>query len=136
LLEAAAAAGLIRVERADLDRGPRERSGLALDEPLCQRRRPAAAVADGLELVDELGDAEELRHRAERQTAEVLREPGGNYARAASDERLHRLDDRLVEELHLVDADDLVPGGDAEDVGRVPRGDGAELRPRVADDVG
>src|SRR5207247_7536972 len=118
----------------DLDRGPRERSGLALDEPLCQRRRPAAAVADGLELVDELGDAEELRHRAERQTAEVLREPGGNYARAASDERLHRLDDRLVEELHLIDADDLVAGGDAADVDRALGRHGAELGARMTDD--
>ena len=63
---------------------PLERRGLAVDEPLRHRRRPAAAVAHRLELVDELGDAEQRRHRAERQPAEVLGEPGSDDARAVA----------------------------------------------------
>ena len=73
-LEAGAAARLVRVERANLDRLAAERRRAAIDEPLRHRRRAAAAVADGLELVDEFGDAQQRRHRAERLPAEVLRE--------------------------------------------------------------
>src|SRR5581483_5139727 len=69
------AARFVRVERPDLDRLAFERRGLAVHEPLRHRRRTAAAVAHRLELVDELGDAEQRRHRAERQPAEVLCEP-------------------------------------------------------------
>jgi hypothetical protein len=70
-----AAARFIRVERADDDRRAVRGSGVAVDEPLRHRRGPAAAVADGLQLVHELGTAQQLRHRAEREAAEVLVEP-------------------------------------------------------------
>src|SRR5437588_700509 len=99
----AAAARLVRVERPDDDCGAVGGSGRPVDEPLRHRRRAAAAMADGLELVDELGAAEELRHRAERKAAEVLVEPAGNYPRAVLDERVDHQHDLLREELHLVD---------------------------------
>src|SRR5207237_808494 len=72
------------------------------------RRRAAAAMADSFELVDELRDAEQRRHAAERLPAEVLREAGRDDARPACDELLDRLDDPVVEELHLVDPDRVV----------------------------
>ena len=104
---AVAAAGLVRVERADDDRLARIRSGLPVDETLGGRGGAAAAVADGLELVDELGPCEELGHGPERLTPEVLVEAGGDHADAAVGERERGVDDRRLEELRLVDADDL-----------------------------
>ena len=65
----------------------------------------------GLQLVDELGEAEQERHRAEGLAAEVAVEPGRDDARAARDELLHRVDDRRLEELRLVDADRVVAVG-------------------------
>src|SRR5665213_3183965 len=102
-LEARTAARLVGIERSDLDRRTVERGRLAVDEPLCHRRRPAATVADRFELVDELRDAEEGRHGAERQPAEVLREPGCDDTCAVRDKDVDRVDDLVVEELHLVD---------------------------------
>ncbi len=96
---------------------------------------PAAAVADGLELVDELGAAEELGHGAERKAAEVLVEAGGDDARSVLDEALDDVDDLRREELHLVDADRVVAARDPDDLLRPRHGDGAHLRARVADDV-
>ena len=66
-LVAAPAPGLVGVERADLDRVARERSGAALDQTLGPCGRAAAAVADGLELVDEFGTGPSTR--ASRRTA-------------------------------------------------------------------
>ena len=65
-------------------------------------------MAHRFQLVDELRDAEQCGHRAERQAAEVLRKPGCDDARAVGDERVDRVDDPLVEELHLVDSDRVV----------------------------
>ena len=73
-------------------------------------------MADGLQLVDELCAAEQLGHRAERQAAEVLVEPGRDDARAALDEDVDHEHDLRGEELHLVDADDVVALGEAGDV--------------------
>src|SRR5204862_4363878 len=101
-LVAGAAARLVRVVRADHDRLACERRGHPADEALRHRRGTAAAVADRLELVDELGQAEQCRQLAERAAAEVLREPRGDDARSPPDEGLDRVDDALVEELHLV----------------------------------
>src|SRR6478609_6935170 len=61
-LVARAAARLVLFERA-------------VDEPLGHGCRPAAAVTDGLQLVHELGAAQQLRHGGEREAAEVLVEP-------------------------------------------------------------
>src|SRR5581483_6206160 len=100
-LVAAAAARLVRIERADDDRRSVRRCRRAVDEPLRHRRRAAAAMTDGLQLVDELRAAEQLGHRAERQSAEVLVEPRGDDARAALDEGVDCEDDLRLEELHL-----------------------------------
>ena len=64
-------------------------------------------MADGLQLVHELGVREELRHRAEGKAAEVLVEPGDDDADAAIREVERAARRRLAEELHLVDPDDV-----------------------------
>src|SRR5947209_7557481 len=79
-LVAAAAAGLVLLERADDDRRSVGRRGSAVDEPLRHRRGTAAAVAYRLQLVDELGAAEQLRHHTEREASEVLVEAAGDDA--------------------------------------------------------
>ena len=115
-LVAGAAARLVRVERTDDDRLAVGRCREAVDESLRHRRRPAAAMADGLQLVDELGPAEQLGHRAERQAAEVLVEAGGDDARAALDQALDHVDDLWREELDLVDPDDVVAVSEPDDL--------------------
>ena len=45
-------------------------------------------------------------------------------------------DDRVVEELHLVDADDVVPGRAGDELGDAVDRDGPHACPRVRDDVG
>ena len=98
---AGAAARLVRVERTDDDRRAVGRRRVAVDEPLRHRRWAAAAVADGLQLVDELRAAEQLRHRSERATAEVLVESCGDDPRAPRDEHVDHEHDFRREELHL-----------------------------------
>ena len=120
-LVARAAARLVLLERADDDRRAVGGSGRAVDEPLRHRRRAAAAVADRLQLVDELGAAEELGHRAEREAAEVLVEPAGDDALPRLDEAVEDEQDLGREELNLVDADDVVALDEAGDVGRARR---------------
>ncbi len=92
-------------------------------------------MADCLQLVDELRAAEQLRHRAERQTAEVLVEPGRDDSCAALDEHVDHEHDLRREELHLVDADHVVALPQPRDVLGPRDRDGAHLRPCVADDV-
>src|SRR5581483_5394897 len=132
---ARAAARLVRVERADDDRLAVRRRGEAVHEALRHRRRTAAAVADGLELVHELGPGEQLGHGAERKPAKVLVEPGDDDALAALDQPLDHADDLEVEELHLVDPDGVVAVREADDLLRARDRDSAHLRARVADDV-
>ena len=132
---AVAASSLVRVERADDDRLTRVRRGLAVDEPLGRRRRAAATVADGLELVDELGAREELGHRPEGLSAEVLVEPGGDYPNAALGERERSVDDRRLEELHLVDPDDVAASRPGDELRAAVDRDGGHAHPRVADHV-
>ena len=133
---AVAAARFVRVERADDDRLTRVGRGPPVDQPLRRRRRPAAAVANGLQLVDELGAGEELGHRAERQAAEVLVEARGDDANAAVSERERGVDDRRLEELHLVDPDDVAAAGPRDELGAAVDRDGGHPHARVADDVG
>ena len=96
-------------------RAPRRRSSRPSTAPAGRRRaaasslRAAAAVADGLQLVHELRVGEKLRHDAEGQAPEVLIEPGRDHPDAAVGQRERRTHDRVVEELHLVDADHVVP---------------------------
>ena len=106
-LVAVAAACLVLLGRADDDRLARVRRRAPVDEPLRRRRRAAAAVADGLQLVDELGVREELRHRPEGEPSEVLVEAGDDDPDAAVRELERVRDDRVLEELHLVDPDDV-----------------------------
>ena len=81
-LVAVAAACLVLLRRADHDRVAGVRRRPAVDEPLRRRRRSAAAVADGLQLVDELGMRQQNGHRPERLAPEVLVEPCRHDARA------------------------------------------------------
>ena len=133
---AVAAACLVRVERADDDRLPRVRRGLAVHEPLGRRRRAAATVADGLELVDELGTRKELGHRPERLSAEVLVEPGCDHSRAAQGECERGVDDRRLEELHLVDPHDLAAARACNELRTAVDRYGGHAHARVADDIG
>ena len=135
-LVAVAAAGLVGVERADDDRLARVRRRPAVDEPLGRRRGAAAAVADGLQLVHELGVGEQLRHDAEGQPAEVLVEARDDDPDPAVGQRERRTDDRVVEELHLVDADHVVPGRAGDELRDAVDRDGPHPCARVRDDVG
>ena len=67
--------------------------------------------------------------------AEVLREAAGDDPCAVPDERVDRVDDPLVEELHLVDADRVVAGREPAHLVARLRRDGAHLRAGVRDDV-
>ena len=92
-------------------------------------------MADGLQLVDELGAAEQLRHRPEREAAEVLVQPARDDPHPTLDEAVEDEGDLRREELDLVDADDVVAVHQAGDVGRVVDGDRAHTRAGMADDV-
>jgi len=88
-------------------------------------------MADGLELVHELGIREEVGHDAERQPAEVLIEAGDDDAHTAVCERQRRIDDATVEELHLVDADHIVAGAAGNELGHAFDGNGPHPRARM-----
>ena len=92
-------------------------------------------MADRLQLVDELGAAEQLGHRAEREAAEVLVEAARDDAepRSTRPSRMSTISRR--EELNLVDADDVVAVDEAGDVGGVVDRDRPHLGAGVADDV-
>jgi hypothetical protein len=72
----------------------------------------------------------------ERKAPEVLVEPGRDDAGAAVRERERRVDDGLVEELHLVDADHVEAVCTREDVGDAVHRDGAHAHAGMAHDVG
>ena len=79
-------------------------------------------MADGLQLVDELGVREQLGHRPERQPTEVLVEPRRDHAGAAVGERERGADDLLLEELGLVDPDHLEPARALDELGHAATG--------------
>ncbi len=116
-LVAATAPGLVGVERADFDRVARERSGAALDQTLGPCGRAAAAVTDGLELVDEFGTGPQLGHRDERLGPEVVSRARDDHARAALGQLHSDVDDRVLEEVQLVEADHVVLLGEPRHVG-------------------
>src|SRR4029077_3900098 len=98
---------LVRFPAADHDRGTVPEGGLAVDEALVAAGRTAAGHADGLELVDDLGDREERGHGAERQAAEIHVDAGQHDAHTLIRERVRDGDDAIVQELHFVDRDDF-----------------------------
>jgi hypothetical protein len=132
---AVAASGLVAVEGPDDDRLTRVGSGLPVDEPLGRRRGPTAAVTHGLQLVDELRAGEQRGHRPERETAEVLVEAGGDHADPAVGQGERGVDDRLLEELDLVDSHCLASARAGDELGRAVDRDRRHPNPRVADDV-
>src|SRR5947199_13898 len=135
VLAQSAAARLVGIESADDDRRAVGRRRVPVDESLRHRGRSAAAVADGLELVDELRTAQELGERSERPPAEVLVEARGDDARSPCDQHVDHEHDLGGEELHLVDPDHVVAVGEPRNVLGPRDGDGAHLRAGVADDV-
>ena len=106
-LVAVAAARLVLLVRAHDDRRPRIGRRPTVDQALRRRCSAAAAVADGLQLVDELGVRQQRRHRPEREPPEVLVEPRRDHAGTVVGELERDADDLFVEELRLVDADHL-----------------------------
>ena len=74
-------------------------------------------MADGLELRDALGTGGQQRQRPEGQTPEVGVEARTDDANAVVGEPHRDLDNALVEELHLVDANRVVADGEPGDVG-------------------
>ena len=135
-LVAVAAARLVLLVRAHDDRRARVRRGPAVDQPLRRRRAAAAAVADRLQLVDELGVGQELRHRPEREPPEVLVEPGRDHPGAVVGELERDADDLFVEELGLVDADHLEAARPLGELGHARHRHGPHPDAGVADDVG
>ena len=103
-LVAAAATRLVLLRGADHDRLARVRRRRAVHEALRRRRRAPAAMADRLELVHELGVGQELGHRPERESPEVLIEARDHDACAAVRELERGRDDAVPEELRLVDS--------------------------------
>ena len=134
-LVAVAAARLVLLGRADHDGLAGVGGRRAVDQPLRRRRRPTAAVAYRLELVDELGVREQLRDHAERLPPEVLVETGNHDANSAVGEDQSRVHDGRLEELHLVDADDLGVADSCEQLRDRGDRDRAHARTRVADDI-
>jgi hypothetical protein len=120
-----------RHRASDDDRLTRVRRRAAVDEPLRRCRRAAAAVADGLQLVHELGVGEQVGHDAERQATEVLIEPRDDNPDAAVGERECCVDDGSIEELHLVDADHVVAGRAGYELRHAFDRDGPHPRSRV-----
>jgi hypothetical protein len=92
-------------------------------------------MADGLQLVDELRACEELGHRSERQPAEVLVESRSDHAGAALRERQRRVDDRRLEELHLVDPHDVDAARPRDELRAAVDGHGRHPHACMADDV-
>ena len=100
-IEAVAAARFVNAARTD------QHAIAAGDEPLCVIRRVTADDADGERLGDVLGDRQQLRHRLERASKEILIQPGDDDPLAAIREGVARSWQVLVEELPFVDSDHL-----------------------------
>ena len=100
-VEALAAERLVDVGLAELDKLR------ACGETVGVVGELAAFDADGMDLLDILGDGHQERHRAERLAEIVGVKAGDDDAHALVGKCLDDLDDAEVEELGLVDADDL-----------------------------
>src|SRR6266508_3891184 len=109
---ARAAARLVRLLRSDDDDRLVPEGGHAVDDALRPRCGLAADDADRLQLVDLLRKRKQRRHGAERLATEIEVQSGADHATAAGHQLAHHADDRMVEELHLVDADDRRFGRD------------------------
>src|SRR5213082_167676 len=97
-LVAGAASRLVR-RVADFDLGVAARDALRIV------RGAAASNADRVHLRYFLRDREQRGHRAERPPHIVLIETGGDDADTGVGELHAEVDDAVVEELHLIDAD-------------------------------
>jgi hypothetical protein len=117
---AAAAARLVLLERADDDRRSVAGSG-APSTSRCVIVPGRRSGGNRLQLVDELGAAEQLGHRAEREAAEVLVEAARDDPQPLLDEPVEDEHDLGREELHLVDPDDVVAVNEPGDVRRATR---------------
>src|SRR5256885_1201149 len=125
---AGATARFVRLLRPDDDDRIVPVGRNAVDDPLRTRRRLAAHDADRLQLVDALGQREQYRDGPERLATEVQVEARADHAAPARDQSAYDVDDAVVEELDLVDADDARLRSDrARDVGGGPHRKGDEL---------
>ena len=95
------------VEAADDDERVVDRRGPAADEALRAGRGLAADDADRAQHRDLVRERQELGHRAERAAREVRVEAARDDVAAALAERLGDLDEAVVEELRLLDADEV-----------------------------
>lgn len=100
-LEAGAAAGLVRLDVADLNLVG------AAGNPLAVVRRSATAHADGVHLVDQFGQGQQPWHRAERPAIEVLIQARHDDTHPVIGQFGGEIGQPRVEELGFVDADDL-----------------------------
>ena len=117
------------------DRLARVRRRQSVHETLRRRRRATAPVTDRLQLVHELGMRQELRHRSEREPPEVLVEPCHDDPHAVTRELERMPDDRMLEELDLVDPDDVESRRACGHVLRRRDRDGTHSCARMAHDV-
>ena len=100
------AAGFVGFLSADEDDRVVVAGRAAVDQPLRAGGRLAADDADGVQLDNFVGAAQQLRHRAEGLAAEIQVEPGDHDTQAALGKPVRDFGDRRREELRLVDGDD------------------------------
>src|SRR5437868_7701157 len=82
------------------------------DQPLIAAGGASAEDANRVQLVDDLGDSHQFRHRSERLTPKIGIGPGDDHPTPPGSQRGHQLDDAIVEKLGFVDSDDVGSGVD------------------------
>lgn len=95
----------------------------------------AALDANGVDLLDVLGDGHQARHRAERMAEEVGVEAGDDDSEALVGQYLDYLDDRVAEKLRLIDADHLDVIIDLQHPGGIGDRCGGQAMQIVRDDI-
>ena len=112
LVVAIAAEGLVDILLAE------DHEFLAVGKTVRVVRKGAAADADGMDLLDILGNGEKSRNRAERLPEVVGIETGDYDPDPAVGEFLADFDEGFIEELGLVNAYDFHVGSNLEHTGR------------------
>ena len=107
----------------------------AVGEAVGEVGEGAAADADGMDLLDVVGDGEESRHGPEGLAQVVGVQAGDDDADAAVGQFLDHADDAVVKELCLVDAYDLDVRVDLEHPGRGLDGGAGNAVGIVGDDI-